>query len=164
MNLSDSARGANTRETLAAVLSDLSAQGLPCDLFGGWAEELLGLREPWTHRDIDLVYCGDSLAAFDALSIDCSPFALKRFHHKRAFVVRNVLCEIILVQDAEHRPVTRYWGDVALHWDQPLLHPQAIDLNGKPITVISADNLRLHRQRHRDTQPDRWRDPGSLVP
>jgi hypothetical protein len=163
MSSSDPRQIGNTRETLAAVLRDLRAQGLPCDIFGGWAEELLGLREPWEHQDIDLVYRGDSLAAFDAIRSDFSPVPLKRFHHKRAFIVRNVLCEIILIQDAKRRPVTHYWGDVPFYWDQPLLHPQAIALHGEPVPAISAENLQRHRRLHRETQPDRWRDPKSLV-
>lgn len=157
-------RHSNTRETLAAVLRYLRSHGLPCHVFGGWAEELLGLREPWNHRDIDLAYRGDSLAAFDAITSDFSPVALKRFHHKRAFMYRDVLCEIFLIQNAESRPVTRYWGDLPFYWSQPLLHPHAIDICGESVTVMSSANLRLYRDQHRHAQPDRWRDPKSLVP
>ena len=164
MNSPAPVRPANTWETLAAVLRDLRTQGLPCDLFGGWAEELLGLREPWAHRDIDLVYRGESLAAFDSVGDDFSPVPLKRFHHKRAFIVRDVLCEITLVENAETRPVTHYWGDVPFHWEQPVLDLRAIDLCGQPATIISGENLRRHRRLHGETRPDRWRDPGSLVP
>jgi hypothetical protein len=158
------AASGNTKEMLSAALRDLRAQGLACDLFGGWAEELLGLREPWAHGDIDLIYRGESLAAFDAVGDRFSPVPQKRFHHKRAFLFRNILCEIVLVQDAEARPVTHYWGDVPFHWEQPLLHPRAIDLCGEPVTVVSAENLHRHRRLHHQTQPDRWRDPTSLVP
>jgi len=154
----------NPRETLAALLRDIRVQGLSCDVFGGWAEELLGLRKLWEHRDIDLTYQGDSLAAFDAITSGFSPVPLKRFHHKRAFLFRDVLCEILLIQDAESRPVTHYWGDVPFYWDQPLLHPDAVDVYGESVTVVSPENLRRHRREHRHTQPDRWRDPKSLVP
>lgn len=164
MNAPDPERIGNTRDTLAAVLRNLRAQGLPCDVFGGWGEELLCLRQPGEHRDIDLAYRGDGLGAFDAVGNDFSPVPLKRFHHKRAFLFRGILCEIILVEDAESRPVTHYWVDAPFYWHQPLLHPQPIDLSGEAITVISAENLRRHRQLHRQTQPDRWRDPKSLVP
>lgn len=157
-------KSSNTRETLAALLRDLRSQGLPCDVFGGWAEELLGLRKSWNHRDIDLAYRGDSLSAFDAITSDFSPVPLKRFHHKRAFLFRNVLCEIFLIQDAESRPVIHYWGDVPFYWDQPLLHPDAIDICGESVNVMSPANLRLYRDEYRHTQPDRWRDPKSLVP
>lgn len=164
MNSTGSARNSNTIETLAALLRHIRVQGLSCDVFGGWAEELLGLREPWDHRDIDLAYQGDSLAAFDAITSGFSPVPLKRFHHKRAFLFRDVLCEILLIQDAESRPVTHYWGDVPFYWDQPLLHPDAVDVYGESVTVVSPENLRRHRHQHRHTQPDRWRDPKSLVP
>lgn len=154
----------NTRETLSAVLRELRAQGLACDLFGGWAEELLGLRDPWAHGDIDLIYRGESLAAFDAVGDRFSPCPQKRFHHKRAFLFRNVLCEVVLVQDADTHPVTHYWGDVPFQWAQPLLHPQPVDLCGEAVTVISTDNLHRRRRLHHETQPDRWRDAGSLAP
>jgi len=46
----------NTREKVAAVTARLRRSGIVCDLFGGWAEEVLGIREPSTHGDIDMVY------------------------------------------------------------------------------------------------------------
>ncbi|MGV3550067.1 hypothetical protein [Rhizobium sp.] len=155
---------ANTRETLAAVLRTLRIRDLPCELFGGWAEELLGLREPWQHGDIDLVFRGDSLAAFDALGDEFAPVPAKRFHHKRAFTFSDVLCEVILVQGSEHHPVTHFWGDTPFHWHTPLLHSQAIDVAGERVGVISVENLLRYRHLHRERQPDRWHDPQSLVP
>jgi len=152
----------NSRETLAAVLGLLRQFGLPCDIFGGWAEELLGLREPWHHADIDLVYRGDNLTAFDRIGSEFSPVPAKRFHHKRAFLFRGTLCEIILVREADVAPFTLFWGDVPFLWDQPLLHRDVLDLCGEPATVISAANLQMYRRRHKDTQPHRWRDPASL--
>ncbi len=56
---------ANTLETLAAALKLLNDSGVECDVFGGWAEEVLGLREPWQHGDIDLVYQGADFAQVD---------------------------------------------------------------------------------------------------
>lgn len=155
---------ANTRETLASVLRLLRTSGLPCDVFGGWAEELLGLKSPWQHRDIDLIYRGDSLAGFDALKVDLRSVPSKRFRHKRAFMFRDTLCETILVRDADSQPVTMYWGDVPFRWDRPLLHDGIVELCGEAVAVVSAANLEKHRRLHRETQPQRWQNPESLEP
>lgn len=116
----------NTRETLAAVLELLKDCSVECDIFGGWAEELLGSRQPWQHGDIDLIYRGAEFAPVDmAISYQHERFAEvagKRFRHKRAFVFRETLCEIILVQDSSTTPTTYYWGDVPFRWHHPFLH------------------------------------------
>lgn len=153
---------ANSRETLATVLKIFRESGLPCDIFGGWAEELLGLRAPWHHADIDLTYRGDSLAALDAIGGIFEPVAAKRFRHKRAFLFEGTLCEIILVREADTRPLTLYWGDVPFHWEQPFLHSDTVNLGGEPVTIVSAANLERHRRLHMETQPHRWREPASL--
>jgi hypothetical protein len=155
---------ANTRETLASVLQFLQTSGLPCDVFGGWAEELLGLRRPWQHQDIDLIHRGDSFAAFDTIKGDFCPVPSKRFRHKRAFMFYDTLCEIILVRDTDRQPVTMYWGDVPFHWDRPLLHDGVVELCGDAVTVVSAANLEKHRRLHKETQPHRWQDRESLEP
>lgn len=157
----------NTLETLAAVLELLKDCGVECDIFGGWAEELLGMREPWQHGDIDLVYRGADFAPVD-MAIrhrheTFSNVAGKRFRHKRAFVFRETLCEIVLVRDSSTTPTTYYWGDVPFQWCQPLLHPEPVNLCSRTGTVVSSENLRRHRSLWRETQPYRWRDPASLA-
>ena len=111
---------ANTLETLAAVIDVLAAHDASCDIFGGWAEELLHVSGPRMHGDIDLVHRAPIFAAID-VAIACLASTVreipeKRFLHKRAFVFREVLCEIILVRDADTQPVTHYWGDVVFCW------------------------------------------------
>ena len=152
-----------SRETLAETLRSLREAGLPCDIFGGWAEELLGLRAPWQHADIDLIYRGDSLDAFDKVNGDFSPVPAKRFRHKRAFLFRGTLCEVILISEVHAAPVTLFWGDVPFLWDQPLLHREVLALCGEPATVVSAANLEKYRRLHKETQPHRWQDPVSLT-
>lgn len=157
---------ANTLETLAAALKLLNDSGVECDVFGGWAEEVLGLREPWQHGDIDLVYQGADFAQVDkAIRHQHETFsevAGKRFRHKRAFIFRETLCEIILIQDSDITPTTYYWGDVPFRWCQPLLHPATVNLLGRTVTAVSPENLRRRRSLWRETQPHRWRDPASL--
>lgn len=57
----------NTREKVAAVIKTLRKSGIACHLFGGWAEELLGLHEPSQHGDIDLLHCGENFEQFDGV-------------------------------------------------------------------------------------------------
>jgi hypothetical protein len=145
---------------LADVLALLERARVPCLVFGGWAEELLGLRAPGPHRDIDLVHVADSFAAVDvALASGQLPdeIGAKRFAHKRAFVRHGLCCEILLVGNWRKRPVTWFWGDLPLFWLTPVAHVRAVLRGGERFQVVSAANLRLYRARHRDLQPWRWR-------
>ena len=157
---------ANTLETLVAVFDMLTAHDASCDIFGGWAEELLQVSRPRIHGDIDLVHRAPTFAAIDIaiahLASKVREIPEKRFLHKRAFVFREVLCEIILVRDSDTQPVTHYWGDVAFHWEMPLLHPQRVVLRDRQASVVSAANVARHRSLWSKTQPHRWRDPQSL--
>jgi len=157
---------ANTLETLAAVFDMLAAHDAPCDIFGGWAEELLQVSRPRIHSDIDLIHRAPTFAAIDAaitgLASTVREIPEKRFLHKRAFVFRDVLCEITLVQDADTQPVTYYWGDLAFHWEVPLCCNPGDSICGRQVSVVSAANLARHRLHWSKTQPHRWRDPQSL--
>jgi hypothetical protein len=156
---------ANTTKTVADILSALARRGVKCDLFGGWAEEILGVRPPGNHRDIDLVYRDESFFLLDmaiaGLRGTVSEVTAKRFRHKRAFIFRGTLCEITLVKDADMQPVTYYWGDTPFEWDRPFLHGAMVPFHDGIVSVLSADNLRKHRDQWQATQPHRWRDPSS---
>jgi hypothetical protein len=144
---------------LAEVLALLEGASVPSLVFGGWAEELLGLRAPGPHRDIDLVHLNDSFASIDTgfkrqrLPVE---IRAKRFPHKRAFAWRGLCCEILLIQFWRARPVTWFWGDVPLIWQTPIAHFQDVIRAGHRFKVVSAANLRLYRARHREIQPWRW--------
>jgi len=69
-------------------------------LFGGWAEELRGLRSPCEHSDVDLLYPGRDFSRVDAL-VERAAFVeveAKHRDHKRAFLVEDTLVELLLVQ------------------------------------------------------------------
>src|SRR4051812_44183840 len=109
----------NTGAKVAMVVATLRQAGVACHLFGGWAEEVLGLRAPSLHGDIDLLYCGENFTEFDRVLQDLPRFEempLKRFRHKRAFHFLGTVCEFTLVQGLE-RPITLFWGDVPFAWD-----------------------------------------------
>jgi hypothetical protein len=150
----------NDLADLAEVLALLERARVPCLVFGGWAEELLALRPPGPHRDIDLVHLGNSFTAADmALEAGRLPDEIraKRFPHKRAFAWRGFCCEILLIQGWRTRPVTWFWGDVPLFWQTPLAHARPVIRSGHRFELVSPANLRLYRARHRDLQPWRWR-------
>ncbi|HTO31414.1 MAG TPA: hypothetical protein VL202_09590 [Pararhizobium sp.] len=156
----------NTREKVAAVVAKLRSSGIICDLFGGWAEEVLGLREPSAHGDIDMLYRNETFKELDSKLPDIPEFEevpLKRFRHKRAFRFYGTLCEITLVQERDG-PFTLFWGDVPFRWDTPLLHGFLVEVGREPISVVSANNLKQYRDLHKDRQPHRWRDPQALEP
>jgi hypothetical protein len=67
-------------------------------LFGGWAEELRGLRAPCEHVDVDFLYPGRDFSRVDRFlggTDDTRP-------HKRTFEVDGVQVELLLVQKDEH--------------------------------------------------------------
>jgi len=87
---------------LAAVLrvvDTLEAARLRVWLFGGWAEELRGLRSPCEHADVDLLYPARDWARVDALELDW--IEAKQFPWKRAFMHRDVMVELFLVERDE---------------------------------------------------------------
>ena len=156
----------NSLETVVAVAAQLRRLGIACDLFGGWAEEILGIREPSTHSDIDMIYRSENFEHFDLRLKEATDFKevpLKRFRHKRAFQYRNTLCEIMLVK-GQDTPTTLFWGDVPFLWDTPLLHRAPIQIGAEPLTIVSAGNLARYRRLHKTKQPHRWRDPEMLEP
>jgi hypothetical protein len=66
-------------------------------LFGGWAEELRGLRAPCEHTDVDFLYPGRDFARVDRFlgeTADTRP-------HKRTFEVEGVPVDLLLVQKDE---------------------------------------------------------------
>ena len=70
-------------------------------LFGGWAEELRGLRAPCEHIDVDFLYPGRDFARVDRVLDERAAFEEvegKRHDHKRAFMLEGTLVELLLVQ------------------------------------------------------------------
>jgi hypothetical protein len=129
---------------LAKVQGLLEQPGISCLVFGGPGEELLELRAPGSHRDIDLVHLNDSFAAIDsALYTRQLPEEIraKRFPHKRAFAWRGLCCEILLIQDGRVRPVSWFWGDVQFLWQAPVAHSAAVIRAGHPFKMVLTMDL-----------------------
>ncbi len=154
-----------TEATVTNVLNRLAAADAPALLFGGWAEEALGLSPPRAHGDIDLLLPAESFRRVDAMLAatgDLQEVAGKRFRHKRAFLFGETLVEVILVHRDGSGFCTLFWGDRRFRWSAPL--SQTGLLAGRPLLCVSAENLRHFRAAYRSIEPWRWRDPASLVP
>ena len=77
----------------------MAREGLHAWVFGGWAEELLGLIGPRRHSDLDLLLPAKSFSALDQF-IDkhgVQDIAEKHFPHKRTFEGDSVRVEVFLV-------------------------------------------------------------------
>lgn len=79
------------------VMALLESHGVATWLFGGWAEELRGLRAPCEHTDVDFLYPGRDFSRVDRFvgaTDDTRP-------HKRTFEVEGIQVELLLVQKDE---------------------------------------------------------------
>jgi hypothetical protein len=119
----------------------LATGGVPAWVFGGWAEELLGLAPPRVHGDIDVLVAGDDWGAVDALFPELDEITAKRFAHKRAFGLDGVMVELFLVRRDEESLFTTFWGE---RRDWP---PDTLDDDG-PLPVASAAAVAGYRAAH----------------
>jgi hypothetical protein len=86
----------NDLDFVQDVVQLLGERGVKVWVFGGWAEQLLGLDAPRRHVDVDLLYPAESFADVDSLELPW--IDAKRFAHKRAFAHDGVLVELFLVK------------------------------------------------------------------
>jgi len=89
----------NDLDYVVGVVEMLAERGVKVWVFGGWAEQLLGIDVPRRHVDLDLLYPAESFAAVDAL--DLPWIDARRFPHKRAFAHEGVPVELFLVRRDE---------------------------------------------------------------
>ena len=128
------------------VMDRLDRGGIRTWLFGGWAEEMLGLTPARAHHDVDLLYPAadfTSVDAFIARSSDLAEIVQKRFGHKRAFLNQGIMIELMLVQHVDGRHITLYRGTTTHIWPGDLLVQQACG-----IRVASAAALLSYREAH----------------
>ena len=123
------------------VIRLLASRGVPAWVFGGWAEELLGLAPARAHGDIDLLVAGDDWCAVDVLLPELDEIEAKRFPHKRAFVLDGVMVELFLVRRDDESRFTTFWGE---RRDWPA---DTLDDDG-PLPVASAAAVAGYRAAH----------------
>lgn len=140
-------------------LDTLAAAGFACALFGGWAEQAQNMIRQRPHKDIDLLLLASDFGKLDAFikaQPDVAEIQAKRFPHKRAFSMCEIMIEVFLVSQKEGRYVTYFWGDTVYDWDVPLT--QTVPWLGQAHAMVTTANLNRYRARHADLQPHRWRD------
>jgi Aminoglycoside-2''-adenylyltransferase len=98
----------NDLDFVYEVVELLARRGVHVWVFGGWAEQLLGLDGPRRHVDVDLLYPAESFGAIDELELPW--ISGTRFAHKRAFAHDGVLVELFLVQRDDHGHYTDFPG------------------------------------------------------
>jgi hypothetical protein len=86
----------NDLDFVQDVVQMLGARGVKVWVFGGWAEQLVGIAPPRRHVDVDLLYPAESFEELDALELPW--ISGKRFPHKRAFAHDGVMVELFLVK------------------------------------------------------------------
>ena len=145
----------NTVDLLAEVVQTLADAQIKTWLFGGWAEELLGLCPPRSHRDIDLLYAAqtsDQMEDFLRKQSRAKEVTPKRFPHKRAFEWRGVLVEVFLVRSDGETLVTNFFGMLPFVWPQDTL-AQSVMLPSGDWPCASAAALHQYRMRHEEIEP-----------
>jgi hypothetical protein len=129
------------------VTGRLEAAGIVTWVFGGWAEELLGLRPARAHRDVDLLYPAADFTQVDTFLASgrrVTEIAGKRFPHKRAFLDDGIMVELLLVQSpCPGEYVTIFWGDTPHQWPHDVFSTTASGLR-----LASAASLRSYRASH----------------
>ena len=138
----------NNLRLLRRVVELLADGGVRVWVFGGWAEELLGLAPPRRHRDIDLLYAARDFDRVDALiaELGLDEVVGKRFPHKRAFVFEGVLVELILVGGAGDRRTSDFWGE-RWHWPADVLSGVG------PLPVAGRESVTVFRRHHPSRRP-----------
>jgi hypothetical protein len=133
----------NNLRLVRRVVALLGGGGVDVWVFGGWAEELLGLSPPRSHRDLDLLHPANDFGRVDELmtELDLDEVVGKRFPHKRAFVFEGVLVEIFLVAGEGDRRFSEFWGR---RWEWP-----ADVLSGDgALPVAGSDSVAAFRAHH----------------
>jgi hypothetical protein len=125
--------------------ADLLAEGgFRVWLFGGWAEELHGLRPPGAHADVDLLYPAPDFRRLDEFLAAgfVAEWAGKRRPYKRAFELDGVPIELLLVERDAGGWFTDF--DAGRHrW------PANVFARGAWPPVASADALQGYRAAYR---------------
>lgn len=142
-------------DLLRRALKLLMDGGVRCWVFGGWAEELQGLRPARAHSDIDLLCVADDFSAVDVLLGDhplLREIQSKRFAHKRAFELEGTRVELFLVEHDTKGYFTTFWGCVRHDWPPDVLS----SASQLPVASVAAltgyrdqfSALRRERQQH----------------
>lgn len=129
------------------VVEELEADDIVTWVFGGWAEELLGLAPPRSHHDVDLLCPARDFEQVDTFIANGTydEIAAKRLAHKRAFEVDGVMVELFLVHGTEGSYYTEFWGTTRYDWPADVLGPRLDDVRVASARAVAG--YRAHRTR-----------------
>ena len=137
---------------------------MDCIVFGGWAEELAGAIAARPHKDIDLLYIGDSFEKVDAFirgQQDIEEIQTKRFPHKRAFLHEGVMTEVLLLSRRSDLLVTDFWNHFEFEW--PDISAICVNVQGCDLMVSAPHVVKYYRQHEKEIADVRARHaPNSL--
>ncbi len=140
----------NTLDFVYEVMQRLKDADIATWLFGGWAEELWQLYPPRLHRDVDLLYPSSDFHKVDtwlATTHDVSLIHAKRFSHKRAFVYKQIMIEIFLLEPYTNGYITHFFDDrYYVIWPDNAL--TSIVGNGCTTLIAHSDMPNFYRQHH----------------
>jgi hypothetical protein len=122
--------------TLKIVLKEITDADFDARIFGGWAEELLGLSPARDHADIDLLLVDPDMEKLDNYVRERSEIIEKQLSHKRAFLHDGILVELFLV----HHGATLFWGSFLYTW--PSL--EAVEKRG--LRIAAAQDVLAYRR------------------
>jgi hypothetical protein len=137
-------RGAHAHDLafVRAVVDTLSSEGLRVWLFGGWAEEVLGLADPWPHGDIDLLLLDQDFERVDELVREQEWPLVKSLPHKRAFELGGVTVDLFLVRSDELGYYSEFLG-VRHPW------PDDVASDSSSFPIASTRSVREFREAFR---------------
>lgn len=144
-----------TNDFLLKIVQRLEAASFPIWIFGGWAEELWQIFPTRPHNDIDFLYRGEAfehLDSFFAQSRDMREVQEKRFSHKRAIILQDVMIEFLLVQQGRESYFTDFFsGRYRLKWPADVFS-YMLRTGGYDIQIASKQALRSYRQQHQKVE------------
>ena len=141
----------STQIQLKEVVNQLVGAGFDVAVFGGWAEELLGLAAPRAHQDIDLLIVNPDPGELDAFVSTRTELIAKRLSHKRSYIAFGVLVELFLVTYEDGLWTTVFWGLSEHRWPE-LAWEHRRGLPVAPATALASyksSHERIHRNRNR---------------
>ncbi|MBI2062128.1 MAG: hypothetical protein HYT64_00315 [Candidatus Yanofskybacteria bacterium] len=133
---------------LENIYERLKNSGIKTFVFGGWAEELIGVIKPREHKDIDLLYLADNFELVDRFikENDLLEVIQKRFDHKRAFEMKGVLVEIVLVSQNAGKYLTNFFGNYEFEWPTDTFQNNVLN---ERIAIASLNSLKEYRHQHK---------------
>lgn len=136
---------------LSAIIEKLLSYGLDVCIFGGWAEELRGIRKPSSHSDIDILIRANNFCKLENVLKKyrkITEISKKRFSHKRAYSWNGMRVEFFLVKPSAKLLTSVFDGRLIITWPTDTFADSPIF--GLP--VASEASLKMYRQAHKNIE------------